>query len=154
MIYSSYLPCSNGFGNFSFYSKIQQKMLDWGYNYSIERIKKLIPENCISEIEYSENDISDFITFLEEERLIKRNVEPKKEPNDLIFATLFYKSEEGNYYQIGKEIAIPYILKDCLNVPDQYKGYGIKTFWQYNENPCEQRIFTDNHFLWSNNINC
>ena len=39
MFNSSYRPCSNGFGNFKFYSKIQQKMLDWGYKYSIETIK-------------------------------------------------------------------------------------------------------------------
>jgi hypothetical protein len=149
------IECSNGFGNFKFYNKIQQKMLDWGYDYSLDKIKKLIPEKDFSNVEtISENDICDLITVLEEERLIKRNVEPKKEPYDFIFATLFCRTEEGNFKQIGNEIGIPYILKDCLNVPEEYKGYGIKTFWEYNENPYEQRIFTDNHFLWSNNINC
>jgi hypothetical protein len=69
----------------------------------------------------------------------------------IVYASLFYESEEGNVYQIGEEIGIPVMLRGNLLVPEEYKGYGIRTFWKYYDHPYSQRVFTDSWFPWSNN---
>lgn len=69
-----------------------------------------------------------------------------------MYAQLFYKSEEGNYYPRTDRVFIDDSLEGLLSIPEEHEGNNA--FWEYYQQSQRQADMSGGWHLTDNNIPC